>query len=114
MKIACEYVQDKSWVSVPEFGEWDKRRGVYMRDYSGHFAMMRSVRRYRKKLLSWTSIGNGDELVEQSSKPVKHPEHYRHVSDFDASGNSRRFNNRTRKSTAIGGFMRYFFCCFGH
>ncbi|KAF3338067.1 hypothetical protein FCM35_KLT18654 [Carex littledalei] len=65
-----------------------------MRDYSGHFEMARSVRRYRKKL-SWTSFRNGDELVDESSKPIKSPEHYCHFSNND---NSCRLNNRTRKS----------------
>ncbi|XP_078172907.1 uncharacterized protein LOC144566759 [Carex rostrata] len=105
--------QDNSHVSVsvPKFGEWGKRKGVFMtRDYSGHFAMARSVRRYRKKLLSWTSFRNGEELVDESSKPITRPEHYRHFSNND---NSRRLNNRTRKSPAIGGFMRFLFCCVG-
>lgn len=86
-------------MSVPEFGEWSKRKGVFTRDYSGHFAMIRSVRRCRKKLLSWTSIRNGDELADQSSKPVlKHPEQCRHFSEYD---NSRRFSNSMRKSPVI-------------
>jgi hypothetical protein len=65
-----------------------------MRDYSGHFAMIRSARRYRKNLLSWTGITNSDELADQSSKPIKHPEEYRHFGELS----SHRFNNQTHKS----------------
>ncbi|KAH7652623.1 hypothetical protein IHE45_19G030300 [Dioscorea alata] len=70
-----EPMENKGWMSVPEFGEWEKKEGV--QDYSMNFSRIRKARKLSKTRLS---VGNYEEL-HHDHHPTIHSDH--HLTSID-------------------------------
>ncbi|KAJ3675530.1 hypothetical protein LUZ60_004572 [Juncus effusus] len=106
----------KPWMAVPVFGEWDMRNDIPT-DYSIHFTKIRAMRKYNKKVMSWASVGDEEELANQAKQQqqeisVKYAQHYRHHSSFDDDYNCRPLT-RKRKPSLRKKIARFFVCCVG-
>ncbi|KAL6502629.1 hypothetical protein OROHE_024282 [Orobanche hederae] len=55
-----------SWLSVPQFGEWDNKGPVP--DYSMDFSKIREMRKQNKREPSRASLGNETELIHSQTR----------------------------------------------
>ncbi|GMH14943.1 hypothetical protein Nepgr_016784 [Nepenthes gracilis] len=89
--------KDASWLSVPQFGDWDQKGA--MPDYSLDFSKIREMRKQNKRELSRVSLGNEEELVNPTAHVNSTARSDDHHFDQDHS-------TATRRS-----FLSYFNCC---
>ncbi|RDX66169.1 hypothetical protein CR513_55092, partial [Mucuna pruriens] len=57
--------KNASWLSVPQFGDWDQKGQVP--DYSLDFSKIREMRKQNKTNISRASLGNEEELMASTT-----------------------------------------------
>ncbi|KAL8168300.1 hypothetical protein V2J09_009799 [Rumex salicifolius] len=86
-----------SWLSVPQFGEWDQKGGVP--DYSLDFTKIRENRKQNKRDPSRASLGNEEELINPTAP-----------ADVIAPSTDHHLEQNSSPSTRRS-FFSYFNCC---
>ncbi|XP_077214214.1 uncharacterized protein LOC143849050 [Tasmannia lanceolata] len=86
--------EKNSWMSVPQFGDWDQKHD--MPDYSMDFSKIREMRKQNKKDFSRASLGNEEEFTQQHQLQ-QNDHHHQPLGDHSPT---------TRKK-----FLSYFNCC---
>ncbi|KAJ0961665.1 hypothetical protein J5N97_000882 [Dioscorea zingiberensis] len=81
-------------MSVPAFGEWDKKPGVA--DYSSDFTKIREARKLNKTRIS---VGNEDELLP------------RHADHHQLTVNQHNQHQTSPPSAKWKRILSYFTCC---
>ncbi|XP_074295496.1 uncharacterized protein LOC141623300 [Silene latifolia] len=85
-----------SWLSVPQFGDWDQK-GAFP-DYSVDFSKIREMRKQNKRDPSRASLGNEDEFINPTAPVNKAQDVERHFV-------------QSHSPTARKSFLSYFNCC---
>ncbi|KAL9245697.1 hypothetical protein vseg_019319 [Gypsophila vaccaria] len=88
-----------SWLSVPQFGEWDQK-GAFP-DYSVDFSKIREMRKLSKRDPSRASLGNEVEFINSTTTPTPKK----------ACDNEPHFTESNAQMTARKSILSYFNCC---
>ncbi|KAK9713327.1 hypothetical protein RND81_06G019900 [Saponaria officinalis] len=86
-----------SWLSVPQFGDWDQK-GAFP-DYSLDFSKIREMRKQNKRDPSRASLGNEEEFINPTAPANK------------AANDDKRHFEQDHSPTARKRFLSYFNCC---
>ncbi|KAJ8437984.1 hypothetical protein Cgig2_033717 [Carnegiea gigantea] len=62
-----------SWLSVPQFGDWDQKGGA-LPDYSLDFSKIREMRKQNKRDPSRASLGNEEDFINPTAPANDRPQ----------------------------------------
>lgn len=88
-----------SWLSVPQFGDWDQKGGA-LPDYSLDFSKIREMRKQNKRDPSRASLGNEEDFINPTAPANNRPQ----------SEENQHFT-QNHSPTPRRSFLRYFNCC---
>ncbi|XP_057541587.1 uncharacterized protein LOC130820285 [Amaranthus tricolor] len=85
-----------SWLSVPQFGDWDQKGALP--DYSLDFSKIREMRKQNKRDPSRASLGNEDDFINPTAPANNKTEDEHHFTQNQSPTPRKRF-------------LSYFNCC---
>lgn len=90
--------RNASWLSVPQFGDWDQKGPLP--DYSLDFSKIREMRKQNKRDPSRASLGNEEDFINPTA-PANNKE----------NNDEQRHFSQTHSPTPRKSFLSYFNCC---